>query len=982
MNENKVILKLEKTRISNTAVYLMYNANLPKETTMKRVDDGWINISQCFKLENFTSSKIKRHKILEDEELAGTIKIEKITGGWGRFQGSWISTDDAIYLFKKYSFQNYVNLTLLSFKEDPNNVLPFKQDVKHYEPVTFEFEAKSSDLAKYKKNKTDNKNEKANNIFIYHNGNQQETDFKNINQKEFQPAEETKKKKKNKTENTPKTRGIKRLSLHQLSAVRQDCKGYEEIQKTEDQITVSGDIDSSPYKRLKSSNVKANGFATESFGSENSPIYSKTNNTTITPFNSFRVRKKGELSTFKNQTVNNNSWESRARNNTNNEYTPSKEESKFNQAQDDISPLLTKKRINTPSIKKTRLSAEKYKNLIINTLESDQNNDEIMNVLYECKFPKNIDPNFTIDEEGNTALHWAAAQGNVSLAKYLINELKSDPFHCNTKGMNCLSKALFFDNNFKNNIFSGLLTLLANCLVVQDMNGKLPLHYIIELCSSKVKNINVSLHYLDLIIKFLSIEFDVPYSRDEKTGQLNYSKRSFIKMALNCQDLAGNTPLHLAAINANFDIYNYFITIGGDPVILNNLNQSPYTILQKHYNDIVQRYNPKLKDPVELQTSNGTDLKNEFKNYKYETEQKQTNGQTNYNVESSSSSINKNNIKKEHPILKLEKDNSSMMIEPIEFGLPNNSNSTSPTTKSKAMSNSNKKFHTHANNIANNNIFGISRSQSSILNQDTSMNQKLLPNMPLINSSEMKKGKSLPPNSTSSLNFNSSQQTIPSESAKKMMTFSQSKASKLAPLNLSKLNSSQTILKRSPNPNILFLSRNNLKNHDMVQVLRKCNSKMNELFVNLNEIYATREEKLLNLESLLNDLKVQIHRFTAMDNFYKTEDIYKVPEELLAYNKKMDKNFSNIIRQWKLIIQKSQKTQLILKSAMSMESDKTENNEAMKLLKLNQILQLEKKRNGLITNMDTVILHDSGDILKDKYIKVLSKIVKQDEIKK
>lgn len=65
-----------------------------------------------------------------------------------------------------------------------------------------------------------------------------------------------------------------------------------------------------------------------------------------------------------------------------------------------------------------------------------------------------------------------------------------------------------------------------------------------------------------------------------------------------------------------------------------------------------------------------------------------------------------------------------------------------------------------------------------------------------------------------------------------------------------------------------------------------------------------------------------------------------------------------------------------------MESDKTENNEAMKLLKLNQILQLEKKRNGLINNMDTVILHDSSDILKDKYIKVLSKIVKQDEIKK
>ena len=100
MGHNKIILNLEKTRISNIEYYIVQNVNLPKETSTKRVADGWINISQCFKLETTYSNQSKRQRVIEEEEKSGNIKVEKIIGGWGRIQGSWVSSKDAIYLFK------------------------------------------------------------------------------------------------------------------------------------------------------------------------------------------------------------------------------------------------------------------------------------------------------------------------------------------------------------------------------------------------------------------------------------------------------------------------------------------------------------------------------------------------------------------------------------------------------------------------------------------------------------------------------------------------------------------------------------------------------------------------------------------------------------------------------------------------------------------------------------------------------------------
>ncbi|XBW37837.1 hypothetical protein QEN19_003412 [Hanseniaspora menglaensis] len=968
MSELKVILKLEKTRISNTAVYLMYNAKLPKETTMKRVDDGWINISQCFKLENFAVSKMKRNKILEEEEQAGAITIEKITGGWGRFQGSWISTDDAIYLFKKYSFQNYVNLTLLTFKEDSTNIFPFKQDVKNYEPLTFEFEPSTTNIKVFQNKNEEIKQTKSNQSVIKKNVSAQGAQFKKLNFKEFQVTDDLKKKKKVKSDNTPKTKGVKRLSMQQNTEMKENNRTHNDVIETETKFSPSGVSMNSPYKKLKVTKIKNTSFTANSFNDESNILYS--NNDTATPFNSSSKNYRRELSTFKNQYNNNfkdGNWLDIRHNDTNNTYTPSKIESNGAQKTFFMSPAMSQD-INTIVYNKTKLTAEKYKELIINALEQDQNDKKIINILYNCTCPENIDANFTIDEEGNTALHWAAAQGNIFLVKYLLEETKSDPFKYNIKGMSCLSKALFFDNNYKNNTFSSLLTLLSNCLVVQDVNGKLPLHYIIELCSSKVKNIKVSIYYLDLMIKFLSIEFDMPYNSEENKEEGQYLKRSFIKVALNCQDIMGNTPLHLAAMNANFDIYNFFITIGGDPVILNSDNQSAYAILQNHYNRIVKKYQPSLQEAAELNsTNNGSNIHHKQSNVYSVAEKENTYfGHTQTDNESDLQAL-----KAVPPILKLEKDNSDMLIEPMDFGLTTISNIDSSSININPRS--------EAEEInTNSNIFGSVKSQSRYEQSDYQNNEfkRLSSNRLALDSNGTKKGHSMPIPGQLSYNLNMFQLGIDNDISATKKNNLLHKSNKLAPLNLVRLNSSQTILKRSPDPNVIFLPRNRLKNQDMVQSLRKYNAKMNELFESLNEIYAVREEKLSDLEICQEHLNKQQKRLALIHDFYKNEGIYSLPEEVLRFES-LDKAFEKIISQWKIVIAKSLKTQLILKSTVDCESEtqniKMENRagRAEKAQKLKQLMLLERQRKGLAEKMGSVVLDDGGSGV---YLKALEKI--------
>lgn len=108
---------IEIATYAETDVYECYIRGFESRIVMRRTNNDWINITQIFKLAAFT--KTRRTKVLEKE--SNHMQHEKVQGGYGRFQGTWIPLDAAKYLVQKYEINDPVVSTIINFQLDPNN---------------------------------------------------------------------------------------------------------------------------------------------------------------------------------------------------------------------------------------------------------------------------------------------------------------------------------------------------------------------------------------------------------------------------------------------------------------------------------------------------------------------------------------------------------------------------------------------------------------------------------------------------------------------------------------------------------------------------------------------------------------------------------------------------------------------------------------------------------------------------------------------
>ncbi|KAI9101644.1 Dna-binding domain of Mbp1, partial [Phlyctochytrium arcticum] len=83
---------------SGVPVYEMMCRDTP---VMRRMADAYMNATQILKVAGFT--KPKRTKILEREVLQG--EHEKIQGGYGKYQGTWIPLSESRQLAGRYNVE-------------------------------------------------------------------------------------------------------------------------------------------------------------------------------------------------------------------------------------------------------------------------------------------------------------------------------------------------------------------------------------------------------------------------------------------------------------------------------------------------------------------------------------------------------------------------------------------------------------------------------------------------------------------------------------------------------------------------------------------------------------------------------------------------------------------------------------------------------------------------------------------------------------
>ncbi|KAJ2778569.1 transcriptional regulator swi6, partial [Coemansia javaensis] len=102
---------------------------------MRRYSDSWLNATQLLKVAGV--DKGRRTKILEREVLTGV--HEKIQGGYGKYQGTWVPFERGIQLCKQYAIHDYVRPIL---EHDPTesgtrpDKTPTKAEVRRLMKVT------------------------------------------------------------------------------------------------------------------------------------------------------------------------------------------------------------------------------------------------------------------------------------------------------------------------------------------------------------------------------------------------------------------------------------------------------------------------------------------------------------------------------------------------------------------------------------------------------------------------------------------------------------------------------------------------------------------------------------------------------------------------------------------------------------------------------------------------------------------------------
>ncbi|KAG5927394.1 hypothetical protein E4U53_002871 [Claviceps sorghi] len=144
--------------------------------------------------------------------------------------------------------------------------------------------------------------------------------------------------------------------------------------------------------------------------------------------------------------------------------------------------------------------------------------------------PPNFQPDWLIDGENHTALHWASAMGDVDVIKQL-KRFNANVSVKNIRGETPLMRSVNFTNCYEKHSFPAVLMELFDTVNARDNSGCTVIHHAAVMKNGRVFSPSCSRYYLDYILNKLQETFDA----------------ATFQQILDVQDDEGNTALHLAA---------------------------------------------------------------------------------------------------------------------------------------------------------------------------------------------------------------------------------------------------------------------------------------------------------------------------------------------------------------------------------------------------------------------------------------------------
>lgn len=144
--------------------------------------------------------------------------------------------------------------------------------------------------------------------------------------------------------------------------------------------------------------------------------------------------------------------------------------------------------------------------------------------------PTNFQPNWIIDTERHTALHWASAMGDIAVIKQL-KQFGASLAVQNVRGETPLMRAVNFTNCYEKQTFPAVVKELFDTVEARDHSGCTVIHHAAVMKSGRVTSHSCSRYYLDNILNRLQETYDP----------------NMVQQLMDAQDNDGNTAVHLAA---------------------------------------------------------------------------------------------------------------------------------------------------------------------------------------------------------------------------------------------------------------------------------------------------------------------------------------------------------------------------------------------------------------------------------------------------
>ncbi|EXJ82507.1 hypothetical protein A1O3_06320 [Capronia epimyces CBS 606.96] len=212
-----------------------------------------------------------------------------------------------------------------------------------------------------------------------------------------------------------------------------------------------------------------------------------------------------------------------------------------------------------------------------------------------------------IDGSCNTALHWAATLARIALVRKLLQK-GFNMRRANSGGETALIAACQARNNLDHNSFPALLQLLGPSIEVRDRRGRTLLHHI-AVSSAMKGRAAVGKYYLESLLEYVirqgptpihpaSMSFDGANGVNPQSQGNALTLGSFMDNIVNAQDKAGDTALNLAARTSTTTIIDQLIEVGADPNISNRGGLAPVDFgVGLHVNSQMMDQSMQMFDP-------------------------------------------------------------------------------------------------------------------------------------------------------------------------------------------------------------------------------------------------------------------------------------------------------------------------------------------------------------------------------------------------